>query len=252
MEAAARHNKKFIVLDRINPIGGLAVEGPVEVDREVFVGIHSIPIRHGMTVGELALMFKAEKKWNLDLQIIQIEGFKRKMYFDDTDIKWLKPSPAMHKPVTALLYPGTALAEFDIATGRGTEQTFEFLGAPYVNAQTLVERMHKTTSFEGVEISPYTFTPSDGLFKDIPCQGLRFDVTDSKKFEPLKLGLAVVFNFYKLYPRQFSLEKLNVLLLHSQSIAEIRSTKSFSQIWSSWEKSSRDFKSRRKPYLLYD
>lgn len=251
MEAASKYKKKFIVLDRINPIGGSAVEGPYAVDKEVFVGIHPISIRHGMTVGELAKMFKAEMKWDLDLEIVEVEGYNREMLFEDTQMKWLNPSPIMNSQTTALLYPGTGLAEFGIATGRGTDMPLEVVGAPYVDGKLMAKQINDNIKLSGVKVSAIEFIPSRGLYAGEKCGGLKFEITNAREFQPMKMGLAIAYMFYRYYPRNFSLKMLNVLLLNSEAIEDLKSTKRFHDIWSKWETQAALFKARRSPYLIY-
>jgi len=251
MQAASKAGKKFIVLDRINPIGGVIVEGPVNVDREVFVGIHSVPVRHGMTVGELAQLFKHDLKLDLELEIIKLRGWKRSMQFRDTGIKWINPSPIMNGPLTATLYPGVGLHEFSVSVGRGTDLPFEMLGAPYINGRKLEKKLN-TYGLKGVSFSAYDFTPTKSVFENEACEGISFKVTDEDSFRPTAFGLALAHAIYSLYPRKYDLEKFNILTLHKSTIDAIRTGTSYSKILAMWEKETQAFKKKRKEFLLYD
>lgn len=263
MRSADKAGIKFMVLDRINPIGGEKVEGPYEIDKEVFVGIHPIPVRHGMTVGELAKLFKADMGLSLELEVVKVQGWKRAMTFEQTGIEWRNPSPIMNGPLTALIYPGVGLLEFEASVGRGAEfvtddsgnsidsKVFERVGAPYVGADALVAQL-RGLNLPGVKIEADKFTPNRGPFANEVCHGARFIVTDEEAFEPVSLGLALGLILYRFYPRNFDLKRLNVLMLNQETVDAIKGRDSFKKINARWKAQAAKFKERRKPYLLYN
>ena len=251
MIAAAKAKIKFIVLDRINPIGGETVEGPFEIDREVFVGIHPIPVRHGMTIGELAQLFNKELKLNLDLEVVKVSGLKRNMSFKDMGLEWLNPSPIMNGPTTALLYPGVGLVEFAVSVGRGTDFPFEKMGAPYVNEHKFAAELNKL-NLPGIEIKPDRFTPMKSVFEGQACGGVKLRITNAKEFRPVSLGLALAHTLNKMYPGKFSLKKLNILLLNKETIKDLQDGDSFLSILKRWKQQSSDFEKRRQEYLIYN
>lgn len=250
MIAASEAKIKFVVLDRVNPLGGEVVEGPVRLDREVFVGIHPIPIRHGMTVGELALMFKEELKLPLDLRIIKVAGWNRASYFDQTGLTWLNPSPIMNGVTTATFYPGVALLEFALSVGRGTDRPFEHIGAPYIEERKFARAL-KRLDLAGVEITAERFVPSKSLYASESCGGVGFKILDRARFRPLELGLALGYTLYRLYPQDFPLEKFNILLLNQETILAFKNHVDFKDIVRAWNTESATFKERRQKFLLY-
>ena len=218
MMAAAENGKKFIVLDRPNPINGVDIEGPVlDLNLMSFVGLFPIPVRHGLTIGELALMIIGEgylNPSNVDLTVIPMEGWKRTMWYDETGLPWVSPSPNMKTLSTAIVYPGTCLLEAtNISEGRGSEKPFEFIGAPKLNSSRLISKLKKL-QLPGVSFSPVKFTPtanlktsSDPKFKNKLCNGIRIQVTDRKVFKPVLTGVMIIAAINELYPKSFILKK---------------------------------------------
>jgi len=250
MEAAAKSNKKFFVLDRINPIGGLAVEGPAVVDKETFTATHAIPIRHGMTVGELALMMNAERSIAADLQVIRVEGWRRDLLFDYTGLPWINPSPNMRTLEAALLYPGIGLLEFSISVGRGTDTPFEILGAPYVKDRQLSYELNKL-GLPGLRFIPVRFTPTASVFKDQDCGGVRIQITDRQALKPVQSGIAIATVFQRLYAKEFALDKVHTLLNHAPLLKAIRAGKSWKEIQAMWQAETVAFTERRSRVLMY-
>ena len=173
MEAAAEHKLRFIVLDRPNPIGGIAVEGPIaDSDLLDFTAYHTIPVRHGLTVGELARLFAAEKELPLDLHVLKMEGWTRDMWWDETNLTWINPSPNMRSATQALLYPGIGLIEFtNVSVGRGTDTPFEHIGAPWIRERDLAESLNDR-NLPGVRFVPVRFTPGSSTHAGRPCGGV--------------------------------------------------------------------------------
>ncbi|MES2596117.1 MAG: exo-beta-N-acetylmuramidase NamZ domain-containing protein [Verrucomicrobiota bacterium] len=250
MEAAAKAGKKFIVLDRVNPITGVQVEGPAVVDEEKFTATHAIPIRHGMTVGELAQMMNTERKIGADLQIIRCEGWKRDLHYDETGLPWQNPSPNMRSPEAALLYPGVGLLEFSISVGRGTETPFQLLGAPYVNDLRLAYELNKL-GLPGLRFVPVRFKPTASVFKDESCGGVRLIITDRDAVQPVAAGVAIGVTFQKLYPSSFALSYVGTLLNHAKLLEQIKAGKDWRAITESWAAETAVFEVRRAAVLIY-
>jgi len=249
MEAAAEAGKKFIVLDRVNPIGGTLLEGPVAGDGS-FTAFHPIPVRHGMTVGELARLFKAEKKWQLDLTVVPVQGWSRDLLFEETDLAWTSPSPNMRNVSAALLYPGIGLLETTaLSVGRGTDSPFEVIGAPYIDDLKFCGALSQA-GLAGVRFVPIRFKPSSSTFKEKWCGGARVVLLDRRR-PTVPIGLAIAQTLHRLYPKEFGVEKFNRLLLDPAAIEALRSGKNFSDIEKGWEPGLKNFARRREPYLLY-
>ncbi|HYF33807.1 MAG TPA: DUF1343 domain-containing protein, partial [Prosthecobacter sp.] len=250
MEAAAKANKKFYVLDRVNPIGGLAVEGPAVVDKETFTATHAIPIRHGMTVGELAKLMNAERAIGADLQVIPIEGWRREWLLDQTHLPWINPSPNMRTLTAAMLYPGIGLLEFSVSVGRGTDTPFEVLGAPYVDDLRLSYELNKL-ALPGLRFLPVRFTPTASVFKDAACGGVRIEVVDRSALKPVQAGVAIAATLQRLYPGKFALDKVNTLLNHAELLKAIRAGRSWREMAAKWEAEREAFMVRRAGVLMY-
>ena len=250
MEAAAKARLKFFVLDRVNPINGVALEGPVHRGDRIFTAFHTTPLRHGMTVGELARMFNTEQKMGADLTVISVEGWRRKQWFDELDLPWLNPSPNMRSMAAATLYPGIGLHEFAISVGRGTDRPFELLGAPYIDDLKFAAELQRTP-IRGVRCVPIRFTPTYSTFKDKPCGGVAFTITDRNKLNTVDLGITVASAIARLYPNDFDFAKFNRLLQHAPTIDAIKAGKLLPEIKSVWAADLIRFKQRRQPFLLY-
>jgi len=253
MEEAARHGIQFIVLDRPNPINGLAVEGPVLEAEHTFelAGTHEIPIRHGMTVAELALLFRAEDHLKLDLQVVKMRGWQRSMWFDDTGLPWLDPSPNMRSLTQAILYPGIGLLErLNVNNKRGLDRPFEMFGAPWIDGPELASALRQY-QLAGVAFIPIRFTSPKGIYAHQRCEGVAIELLDRDKFQSVRCGIAVVHALYRLYPDQLELEKLWHLLRSERIISAIRNGDELREIYSLWQEELNDFVERREEYLLY-
>jgi uncharacterized protein YbbC (DUF1343 family)/CubicO group peptidase (beta-lactamase class C family) len=250
MEAAAKAKKTFIVLDRVNPIGGLAVEGPAVLDEEKQTATHAIPLRHGMTAGELAAMLNAERQMNCELKVIPVEGWQRGLLFDQTGLPWINPSPNMRSLNAALLYPGIGLLEFSVGVGRGTDTPFEVLGAPYVNDLRFSHELNRL-GLPGVQFTPVRFTPTASVFKGEACGGVRVAITDRIALKPVETGIAIACTLQRLYPKSFALEKVNTLLNHRKSLPQIRQGQSWKKVVEAWGTETSAFETRRAAFLRY-
>ena len=204
LEAAAAYDIPLIVLDRPNPIGGLIREGPLlEPGYASFVGRYLLPVRHGLTVGELARLFNAERALGADLTVVETTGWRRSMWFDETGLPWVPPSPAMPKLETATVYPGTCLLEgTNVSAGRGTATPFESIGAPWIEGHRLASALNGL-SLPGVRFRPATFCSSAQKYKGQTCEGVALHVTDREVFRPLRAGLHVVSAIQRLWPDAF-------------------------------------------------
>jgi len=252
MEAAAKAGLRFVVLDRPNPIGGVAVEGPLlDPGGESFVGYHRLPIRHGMTIGELALLFREERKLDLDLVVIPMEGWRRSMDWEQTGLRWINPSPNMRSVPAAFFYPGIGLLETtNISVGRGTNSPFEVFGAPWIDAFRLATAL-KERNLAGVAFEPVTFVPESYLFAGEKCHGLRLSITDRRQLQPVRLGLEIAILLRKLFGEAWRGESYN-RLLGNQKVAEaIEAGKSYEEIEPLFQNELQEFKARRCRYLLY-
>jgi uncharacterized protein YbbC (DUF1343 family) len=205
MEAAAEAGIGFVVLDRPNPIGGVAVEGPRLVPGfESFCGLHDLAPRHGMTVGELALLFRAERRLALDLEVVPCEGWRRGMRFRDTGLPWVLPSPNMPTPETALVYPGMCLLEgTNLSEGRGTTRPFELWGAPWLDGARLAADLGRER-LPGVRFRPASFVPTWDKHLGVRCHGVELHVHDPGAFRPFRTGLACVVHARRQEPARFA------------------------------------------------
>ena len=251
MEAAAEADVKFIVLDRVNPIGGATVAGPVRLGSSQFIAYHDIPVQHGMTAGELARMINTERDLGVELQIVKIEGWKRSQLFDTTGQPWTNPSPNMRSLTQALLYPGIGLLETAISVGRGTDTPFEVIGAPYIDDARLTGRLNALGQ-AGVRFVPIRFTPSASIHEGTPCGGVNIIVTDRRKLRAVPLGIDIARVLHELYPKKFPLAKVGRLLCHPPTLAALGQGKTLAQIESLWKPDLAKFAPRRANHLLYE
>lgn len=206
MRVAAKTGTKVVVLDRPNPIGGEQVEGGgIAPGLENFCGLYPVPQRHGLTVGELALLYNTTFNIGCELEVIACEGWQRSMYYDQTGLPWVMPSPNMPTLDTALVYPGMCLLEAtNISEGRGTTRPFELFGAPYVSDIRALQEVLLRDNLPGVIFRPCAFVPTFDKFRGETCRGLQMHVTSRTEFLPYQTGLAIVRAFASLYPKQFA------------------------------------------------
>jgi uncharacterized protein YbbC (DUF1343 family)/CubicO group peptidase (beta-lactamase class C family) len=250
MEAAAAAHVKFVVLDRVNPIGGAEVEGPLLKGAENFAGWHSLPIRHGMTVGELARMFNDERHIGADLTVIPLTRWRRELWMDDAGLSWINTSPNMRSVTEAGLYPGIGILESAVSVGRGTETPFEIVGAPYIDGATLAREL-TAMSLPGIRFEVTSFTPSSSVFAKQNCGGVRMTITDRHTLRPVATGIAIALVLHRLYPNDFALDKIAPLLRDPATLDAIRADKPLAEIVSMWREDEVAFAARRAKYLLY-
>lgn len=253
MEATAQYGVRMIVLDRVNPINGTAVEGSLtDPDKRSFVAYHSIPLRHGMTVGELAKLFVVERAQRCDLQVVFCSGWRREMWYDQTGLRWVNPSPNMRSLTAATLYPGVGMLEFtNVSVGRGTDAPFELFGAPWLNADALAQHLLKR-NLPGFACMPVQFTPNASKFANEVCSGLRFTVVDRKRFQPVRLGVEIACALRRLHPREWEHERLMTLLTDSKSYEMIVRGADADEVWGYMQRHVSAFRRKRTRYLLYE
>ncbi len=252
MEAAAQYGVRMVVLDRVNPINGVAVEGSLtDPDKRSFVAYHSIPLRHGMTVGELAKLFQAERAPRCDLQVIPCSAWRREMWYDQTGLRWVNPSPNMRSLTAATLYPGVGMLEFtNVSVGRGTDAPFELFGSPWLNADALAQHLLKR-NLPGFACTPLQFTPNASKFAGEVCHGLRFTVVDRKRFQPVRLGVEIACALRRLHPREWEHERLMTLLTDGKAYEMIVQGADPDEVWAMMQRQASAFRRRRARYLLY-
>src|ERR1044071_7773724 len=251
LEAAGEAHIKFYVLDRVDPINGVTLDGPVLTEETSFVGFHAVPLRYGMTIGEEARMFNEERHCNAELTVIPIEGWSRDMWFDQTGLPWTSPSPNMRTLTAALLYPGIGLLETALSVGRGTERPFELIGAPYIEDVRLAEELNNA-GLGGVRFVPIQFTPTASIHKGELCRGVSILVNDRDSCEVVDTGLLIAKTLHRWYPKQFDVNKIGHLLLHAKTLEAIQADKSLTEIKASWKHELDEYVKRREKYLIYN
>jgi uncharacterized protein YbbC (DUF1343 family)/CubicO group peptidase (beta-lactamase class C family) len=250
MEAAAENGKKYFVLDRVDPINGVAIEGPVLAGEPSFVAYHRVPLRYGMTIGELAKMYQTERHCQADLTVIPLQHWQREEWFDETGLPWTNPSPNMRNLVEAALYPGIGLLESAVSVGRGTDTPFEVVGAPYIDDVRLASELNKA-DLPGVRFVPVQFKPDYSVHKGQQCRGVYIMLTDRENLSAVDVGLTIAETLCRLYPSDFKPEKMERLLIHPPTLAAIKAIQSVSQIHQLWQQDLEQFKKLRAKYLLY-
>ena len=252
MEAAATHHIAFYVLDRPDPLGGERVEGPVlDRDRMNFVGYFPMPVRMAMTLGEMAQMFKAENKIGCDLHIIRMQNWQRLMWFSDTGLPWVSPSPNLRSPEAGILYPGLEILQAGgVSVGRGTARPFELLGAPWIHGEELAAYLNRR-AIPGVRFEPEKFTPDSGLHRGELCEGVRIALTDRNLLQPLRMGIEIASALGKLYPGRFETAKMIFLVGNAETVKQLSDGKNPTAIVASWNKDLEAFRKVRGKYLLY-
>lgn len=250
MEAAAENGKKYFVLDRVDPLNGLGVEGPMLEGAPTFVAYHSVPLRYGMTIGELARMYRAERHCNADLTVIPLQNWRRGLWFDQTGLPWTNPSPNMRNLTEAILYPGVGLLESALSVGRGTDTPFEVVGAPYIDDVELAAQLN-LAGLPGVRFVPIAFTPSASVHRGQRCRGVYVLLTDRDVCNVVDVGLAIAETVYRLYPNDFHPEQMQRLLRHPATLEALKANRPLAEIRAAWEPGLTAFKQTRAKYLMY-
>lgn len=253
MEEAAKAKIPFYVLDRPNPIGGVRVEGPMlDPDKTSFTGYMPLPVRHGMTVGEIARYFNTEKKIGVQLHVVPMKGWSRSYYFWDTGQLWVNPSPNMRTMMAAILYPGVCLLESaNVSVGRGTDMPFEILGAPWIDPRRFAAEL-ESTGIPGVRAVPIFFTPSADIYQGKTCGGVSLTITDTEKLNSVLLGLSLISALHKLYRDEFKMDKVMDLLGNTKVMQMLRDGKSPAEVLRLESPELRKFLVKRQKALIYD
>ena len=234
MEEAAKAGIPFYVLDRPNPIGGLKIEGPMlDANKTSFTGYMPMPVRHGMTMGELARYFNAENRIGAELEVIAMKGWRRSHMFWDTGQVWVNPSPNMRGVTAAILYPGVGLLEAAISVGRGTEKPFEIVGAPWIQPDRFTGLLREA-GLSGVEFVPLYFTPDSSRYKGVRCGGVNIIITDPEKLNSISLGLVMISVLRKLYPAEFEIDRVYDLLGNNEIMQVLKAGKTSTE--ENWKK----------------
>ena len=264
MESCAAFRKKMIVLDRPNPIGGSRVEGNVLLEEyRSFVGLYPVPMRHGLTVGEMALLINKEFDIQCDLNVIAMQGWKRDFWFDQTGLPWIQPSPNLPTIDTAAVYPGMVLFEgTQCSEGRGTTRPFEFIGAPFIRSRHYADYCN-SLELPGVYFRPASFLPTFNKHAGEMCGGVQVHVTDRGRYEPYLTGIAAVSAVRSLYPGffkwsdppyeyEFNKKPIEILCGCREVPDMIENGISWNRIRQYWQEDVQAFKRLRKPFLLYE
>jgi uncharacterized protein YbbC (DUF1343 family) len=263
MRAAKRLGVRVVVCDRPNPIGGNDVEGPtLRAGYESFVGQFPIPMRHGMTVGELACLFNAQFQIGADLQVMRMEGWTRGLYFDATELPWVMPSPNVPTLDTAIVYPGTVLFEGTrLSEGRGTTRPFELVGAPWIEAERFASAMNGR-GLAGVHFRPAVFEPTFQKHAKVPCGGCQLHVTDRRVFRPCATAAALLLEFRRQDPGRFAWREppyeyehdkqpIDILAGSPDLRQQVESDAPLDEIVGSWRVGTAEFQALRQSFLLY-
>jgi uncharacterized protein YbbC (DUF1343 family) len=264
MEACAQSGRKFVIADRPNPVNGRAIEGNLlDTAYSSFVGLYPLPMRHGLTVGELALLFNREFGIGCDLTVVPMEGWKRQYWYDDTGLAWVQPSPNLPTLDSAVVYPGMVLVEgTNLSEGRGTTRPFEYIGAPYITACDYAERLN-SFGLPGVHFRAAHFQPTFQKWAGSMCGGVQVHVSDRERFEPYLTGITVIETARKMYPDRFDWRQppyeyeyekrpIDLLCGGPRVPSMIESGTDPRKIRESWSEDVASFARRRVPYLIYD
>ncbi len=253
LEEASAHQKKVFVLDRPNPIGGVGIEGPgLDGSATSFVGYFAgMPIRHGMTLGELARLFNAENKIHADLTVIAMKNWRRDEWFDETGLAWVNPSPNMRNLYQATLYPGVGMIEYaNVSVGRGTDTPFEQVGAPWVNGQALSDALN-ARRLAGLRFYPVTFTPTAAKFANERCEGVFIVITDRAAVRSTRLGVELASALTTMAPDKFLMDSNLRLIGSADDIAKIKAGDDPAAIAAAWSGAEARWRLLRAKYLLY-
>jgi len=253
LESSKENNVKIVILDRPNPIGGIKVFG--DVTEEKFLGLftsyYPISMVHGMTIGELALLFNKEYGINSDLTVITMDGWKRRYYYDDLDLPWVNTSPNMRNIESAILYSGLGILETtDLSVGRGTDKPFRYYGAPYIDKEALCEKLN-SLKIKGISIKPVEFIPISSTYANKTCYGFEVKITDRRQFDPLRSALIILKTIYEMYPERYNFDRIKFMIGNSYVVNMIKENRDVDDIINSWKERLEEFKGIRKKYLLY-
>lgn len=252
LEAAAAASVEMIVLDRPNPVTGAFVQGPgTDAGHESFTNYWTVPVRHGMTMGELAKMFNAERSLNAKLTVVPMEGWQRGDWFDSTGLEWVNPSPNLRSVTEAALYPGVAMIEgTNVSVGRGTDTPFELVGAPWIKSKEFAAYLNGR-GIAGVRFVPVSFTPTSSVYSGQNCNGVNLILTDRNGLDAPELGIELASALKKLYAADFKLEKMTDLLVNQAVYDALVAGRDPRRMAQDWQEELTKFQQVRKKYLIY-
>ena len=254
LESAAKAGLPMVVLDRPNPITGTRIEGPMlDAANTSFVGyMAGFPVRHGMTVGELAQMFNGENHLGAHLTVVKMEDWQRGDWFDSTNLTWSNPSPNLRSLKAAILYPGLCLVEYsgNLSVGRGTDAPFEQVGADWIDGQKLARYLNRE-EIPGIRVYPTRFTPTESHFKGVTVEGVRFEITDRNIVDSTKVGLELAVALQTLWPGKIDWTKGRLLIGSQSTLTRIANADDPDEIQDDFSEAVKDFAIKREPYLLY-
>lgn len=252
LEAAAKAGKPIVVLDRPNPQNGAYVQGPVsDAGQESFVNYHNVAVRHGMTLGELAKLYNAERRINANLTVVPMKGWMRGDWFDSTGLEWINPSPNLRNLEEAILYPGVALIEgTNVSVGRGTDTPFQVIGAPWISPKQLSAYLN-ARFIAGVRFVPTSFTPASGTYASQQCGGVQIVLTNREILDAPELGIELAAALHKVYPQQFELDKMSTLLANQAALEGLKAGEDPRRIAEDWRDGLDRFLFVRAKYLIY-
>lgn len=253
MEAAAKHGKQVVVLDRPNPITGTLIGGPLADEAHLsFIAYKPLPLVHGMTIGELATLLNKEFDINCKLTIVKMDGWRRDMWFDETGLTWINPSPNMRNTTQALLYPGVALLEAsNISVGRGTDQPFEQFGAPWIDGERLATALN-AAKLPGLRFVPIAFTPDASRFRGERCEGVYLIVTDREEVQPVEMGFTIAWHLNRMHGSEFDARHMLRMCASQKAYEAMMTARQPSEIAEVWKDELAGFKKTRVKYLMYE
>ncbi len=252
MEAAAKAKVKIVVLDRPNPITAEKPEGPLaDEDKLSFTAYHAIPVRTGMTIGELAQLYNAERRIGADVAVVKSENYSRGLWYDETGLPWTNPSPNLRSVTGAALYPGVGLLEAtNVSVGRGTDSPFEQIGAPWMDGLRMAATLN-AHGISGVRFTPVRFTPASSVHKGVECGGVRITLVDRKALDAVALGIHLMTALRDLHPKEWETKDANRLLVSAAAMTRLDRGETAAEIVGGWTASLMEFERRRAAYLLY-
>jgi uncharacterized protein YbbC (DUF1343 family) len=252
MEEAAKHNIAFYVLDRPNPLGGEIVEGPVlDPDKTSFTAYFPLPVRYGLTIGEIAKFLNAENHINCDLHVVEVKNWHRNYFYESTGLRWLPPSPNLRTLKGSILYPGLEILQSaGVSVGRGTETPFEEFGAPWINGDEVAAALN-AQNLPGLHFTGQPFIPVVGLYGGQRCGGVAIRVGDKQAVRSMRMGIEIATLLKKLYPNAFDPAKLTFLVANAETIRQLQDNVSPEQIVASWSSDLNAFETVRRKYFIY-
>lgn len=252
MEEAAKRRIAFFVLDRPNPMGGETVEGPMlDADKTGFVAYYPVPVRYGLTLGELARFFNTENHINADLHVVPMKNWRRNYFFDSTGLRWIPPSPNLRTLKGTITYPGLEILQAaGVSVGRGTETPFEQFGAPWMDGETVAAALN-AAKLPGLKFVAQPFIPVSGLYMGRRCSGVSIRIGDRSAIRAMRLGIEIAVLLKKMYPQDFAVEKMITLLGNADTVEKLKDGASSAEIVASWQSSLAEFDRIRRKYFLY-